>query len=148
MSLFDVSVLVGLSGLDPLAFHSVIPEQGLVTLLKLGSFGQVIHGGRHPVRTVAKGNSTQFPQSILQTFTEACKALGMADGARFPVRVGQYEVIEHVWKALSADCDCEFGEVGEIRRADIAGMMFLDKIHFLCRPFGRPPVFDLALQST
>ncbi len=65
MALFDVAVLVGLPGLDRLAFESVMLEQSLVSPSEHFRLGVVIDRGGQAIGAVSRGDSSQFPQGVL-----------------------------------------------------------------------------------
>src|ERR1700722_9957565 len=115
MTLLDVAILIGLSRLDRLAFELVMREQSLVSSSEhLGLWVAVDRGGQ-AIGAVSPGDSSQFPQGVLQALAEALKALGEADGASLPVGVGQHEVIDHVVERLAEDGDAELGHAGKVR---------------------------------
>ncbi len=93
-------------------------------------------------------NSSQFPQGVLDSFGEALKALGEADGAGLPVGVGEDEVIDHVVEQLAEDGDAELGHAGEVTLGEPPRLVDLREEHLLGRPFEGPPLFDSALQAT
>lgn len=148
MALLDVAVLVGLPGLDRLAFEAIMGEQSLVSAGEhLGVWVAVDRGG-HAIGAVSPGDSSQFPQGVLQALAEALEALGEADGAGLPVGVGQDEVVDQVVEGLAEDGDAEFGHAGEITLGEATGFVDLCEEHLLGRPFEGPPLFDPALQTT
>jgi len=51
--LLDVAILMGLGCLDLLAHHPVIVQQRLITPRELLRLREVVHGGTHPVRSMA-----------------------------------------------------------------------------------------------
>lgn len=124
-----------------------MPQQRLVVLLKINLLGQVVYRRRHPVRAMQQRHPTQLPESVLEPFAQARKALGRADRARFPVRIRQHEVVHHMRKQLTADRDPKLGHVREVRLAELAGTMLLNKEHLLRRSFTRSPALDPTLQG-
>jgi hypothetical protein len=147
MTLFDVAILVGLSRLDCLAFEMVMREQRLVSLSEhLGSRIAVDRGGQ-AIGAVSPGDSSQFPQGVLETFAEALEAFGEADGARLPVGIGEHEVIDQVVEGFAEDGDAEFGHAGEVALGEPARLMNLGEEDLLGRPFEDAPEFDPPLQG-
>jgi hypothetical protein len=96
---------------------------------------------------VSLGNSSQFPEGVLQTFGEALEALGEADGASLPVGVGENEVIDHVVERLAEDGDAELGHAGEVGFGESPRLMDLSEEDLLGRPFEGSPQFDPSLQN-
>jgi hypothetical protein len=148
MTLLDVTILIGLSGLDRLAFELVMREQSLVSPSKhLGLWVAVDRGGQ-AIGAVSPGDSSQFPQGVLQTLAEALEAFGEADGAGLPVGVGQHEVIDHVVERFAEDGDAELGHAGEITLGEPPRLVDLGEEDLLGRSFEGTPLFDPPLQTT
>jgi hypothetical protein len=148
MTLLDVAILVGLPRLDRLTFEPVMREQSLVSPREhLGLWIAVDRGGQ-AIGAVPPGDSSQFPQGVLQALAEALEALGEADGAGLPVGVGEHEVIDQVVERLAEDGDAELGHAGEIRFGEPARLVGLREEDLLGRPFEGTPPFDPALQAT
>jgi hypothetical protein len=148
MTLLDVAILVGLSRLDRLAFEPVMREQSLVSSSERLGFGVAVDRGGQAIGAVPSGNSSQFPQGVLQALAEALEALGEADGASLPVGVGQHEVIDHVVERFAEDGDAELGHAGKVRLGEPTRLMDLGEEDLLGRPFEGAPPFDPALQAT
>src|SRR3954451_1381521 len=70
MTLFDVAILVGLSRLDRLAFEPVMREQSLVASSEHLGFGVAVDRGGQAIGAVTPGDSSQFPQGVLQALAE------------------------------------------------------------------------------
>ena len=141
MALFCVAVLVGLPRVDLLHDQTVVSHQRLISPSKLLSIRQVVHGRAHPVRAMALGHSSQFPECLLQPLAEALEALGKTDRGRLPVRVGEHEMIDHMVEGLACQGHVQARHVGEVGRAQTAGIMGLREEHLLGRP-ARPPAID------
>ena len=148
MRLLDVAILVGLPGLDRLAFELVMREESLVSASEHFRFGIAVDRGGQAIGAVSLWNSSQFPEGVLQTLAETFKALGETDGAGLPVGVGEDEVIDHVVERLAEDGDAEFGHAGEVRFGEPTWLVDLGEEHLLGRPFESTPLFDPALQAT
>ncbi len=93
------------------------------------------------------GNAAQLGQGILQAVTEALEALGEADRAGLPVRVGQHEVVDQVRERLAVDGHLQAAGVREVGGAQVAGLVDLAEEHFLGRPVQGAPLLDVALQG-
>lgn len=148
MTLLDVAILVGLSRLDRLAFEAIMGEQSLVASSEQLGFGVAVDRRGQAIGAVSPGDSSQFPEGVLQTFGEALEALGEADGAGLPVGVGEHEVIDQVVERLAEDGDAELGHAGEVALGETSRLMDLGEEHLLGRPFEGPPLFDPPLQAT
>jgi hypothetical protein len=101
--LLDVTVLVGVAGLDLLPQKSVVPQQRLVAAGELLGVRQVVDRRAQPVGAVPQRHAPQLPQGVLQPLAEALQALGKADRRRLPVGVGQHEVVRQVGERLALD---------------------------------------------
>jgi hypothetical protein len=145
MALLHVAVLVRPRRVDGLAPQAVVVQQPLITLLKRLSITARRHCGGQRIGAVYLWHAAQFPQGVLQSSAEALEALGEADRAGLPVRVGQHEVVDQVRKWLTVDGDAEAGAVREVGGAQPAGVMHLGEEHFLGRPRQGPPLFDASL---
>jgi hypothetical protein len=148
MTLFDVAILVGLSRLDRLALEAVMRKQSLISPGEhLGLLIGVDRRGQ-TIGTVSPGNSSQFPQGVLQPFAEALETLGEADRTGFPVGVGEHEVVDQVIEQFAGDRHAEFTHVGEVTLGESSRLMGLCEEHLLGRPFEGAPSFDPPLQTT
>jgi hypothetical protein len=147
MTLLDVTILVGLPRPDRLAFEPVMFEQSLVSPSEHLGFRIVVDRGRQAIGAVSPGDSSQFPQGVLQALAEALEALGEADGARLPVGIGEHEVIDQVVERLTEDGDAEFGHAGEVALGEPPRLVDLREEDLLGRSFESPPLFDPPLQS-
>jgi hypothetical protein len=96
---------------------------------------------------VSPGDSSQFPQGVLEAFAEALEALGEADGAGLPIGIGEHEVIDHVVERLAEDGDAEFRHAGEVALGEPPWLMNLGEEHLLGRSFEDAPEFDPPLQG-
>jgi hypothetical protein len=148
MTLLDVAILVGLSRLDRLAFEPVMREQSLVAAGERLGFGVAVDRGGQAIGAVSLGDSSQFPQGVLEALGEARETLGEADGAGLPVGVGEDEVIDHVVERHAEDGDAELGHAGEVGFGEPARLVNLREEHLPGRPFEGTPLFDPPLQAT
>lgn len=141
-----VPVLVTRRRVRLLHHHAVVPHQLLVTLRELALVRQVVHRRAQAIAAMPLGQATQFPQRVLQPFTQTLKTLREADRHRLPVRVRQHAVIHQVLKRLAADGHAQVVHRGEVRGAQSAGEMDLGKEDFLGWARRRPPVLHAPLQ--
>jgi hypothetical protein len=147
MTLLDVTILVGLPRPDRLAFEPVMFEQSLISPSEHLGFRIVVDRGRQAIGAVSPGDSSQFPQGVLQALAEALEALGEADGARLPVGIGEHEVIDQVVERLTEDGDAELGHASEVALGEPTGFVNLGEEHLLGRSFEDAPEFDAPLQG-
>ena len=105
MALLDISILMGLAGVDGLSFQAIVGQQGAITLLEQITIAKVIHRGGEPIGAVHLGNSSQFPEGVLEPLAEALETLGKADRRSLPIGIGQDEVIDHVIKRFTGQRD-------------------------------------------
>jgi hypothetical protein len=147
MTLLDIAILVGLSRLDRLTFESIMLEQCLVSPSEHFRAGIAVDRGGHAIGAVSPGDSSQFPQGVLQALAEALEALGEADGAGLPVGIGEHEVIDQVVEGLAEDGDAELGHASEVALGEPPRLMNLGEEHLLGRSFEDAPEFDPPLQG-
>ena len=146
MALFDIAVLVAMSGLDLLRRQTVVAQQTFIAVGELRRPHRVVDRRRQPVRPVPLRHLAQLPQGILQAFAQALEALREAHRSRFPVRVRQHEVIDQVRKTLPLDGHAQLFHVREVRGAQTTGMMLLREEHLARWTFRRAPLLHLPLQ--
>ena len=147
VALLDVAILVGLPRPDRLAFEPVMREQSPVAAGEHLGFGIAVDRRGQAIGAVTLGNSSQFPQCVLQALAEALEALGEADRAGLPVGVGEHEVIDHVVERLAEDGDAELGHAGEIRLGETTRLVDLREEHLLGRPLEGTPLLDPPLEA-
>ncbi len=147
MTLLDIAVLVGLPRRDRLRLQAVVSQQLPVSSREPLGVGIGPDRGAEPVGAVQPGNSSQFPQGILQPVAQALPALREADGAGLPVRIGEHEMVDQVVERLADDRDAQLGHVREVRGTEPTRFMGLREEHLLGRPFEGPPLFDPPLQG-
>lgn len=146
MRRLGVAVFVGLPRLDLLAHQGIVPQQPLITLGEVASLRQIIHGAAEAIAAVPLGHAAQFRERILQPHAQALETLGEAERHRFPVRVGQHEVINQMRERLPGKGHVQTVHVCEVRGAQPARMMDLREVHFLARSIRRAPLSDPPLQ--
>jgi hypothetical protein len=147
MALLHVAVLMRPGRVDGLALQAVVLQQTLITLLKRVPLAAGRHGGGQRIGAMHLWHTAQFRQRVLQPGTETLEALGEADRARLPVRVGQHEVVDQVCQRLTVDGNAQAGAVREVRGTQPAGLMHLGEEHFLGRSVQSPPLFEAPLQG-
>ncbi len=147
MTLFHVAVLVRLCRVDGLALQTVVPQQGLVATLKGRSITPRRDRSSQGIGAMDPRHTAQFGQGVLQAVTEALEALGKADGAGLPVRVGQDEVVDQVGQRHAPDRDLQASDVSEVRGTQPTRLVDLSEEDFLGRPVQGAPLFDVPLQG-
>jgi hypothetical protein len=148
MTLLDVAVLVGFSWLDRLGFEAIVGHQGLVSPGERPGVRIGVDRRGQSIGAVPPGNSSQFPQGVLQPFAETLEALGEADRTGFPVGIRQHEVIDQVVERRAGEGDAERAHVGEIALGEPPRLVGLCEEHLPGRPFQGAPLFDPALEAT
>src|SRR3954462_6269645 len=131
MTLLDVAILVGLSRLDRLSFEAVMRQQCLVSPSEHFGFGIAVDRRGQAISAVPPGDSSQFPQGVLQALAEALETLGETDGAGLPVGIGEDEVIDHVVERLAEDGAAELGHAGEVALGEPTRLMNLREEYLL-----------------
>ncbi len=147
MALLGVPVLVCLPRLDRLRLQAVMVQQGLVPPGEQLGSGVGLDRGPEAVGAVLPGNSSPFPQGVLQPRAQALPALREADGAGLPVRGGEHEVVDQVVERLAGDGDAQLGHVREVRGPEPARFVVLCEEHLLGRSLGGPPVCEPPLEG-
>ena len=93
------------------------------------------------------GNSSQFPEGVLEPLAEALETLGKADCGSLPIGIGQNKVIDHVIKRFAGQRDVQVVHVREVGGSQLAGPMDLIEKDLLGWTLGGSPRFDLPLQG-
>src|SRR5207302_10877245 len=101
----------------------------------------------HPVGAVHGRDAAQLPHGVLEALAEALEALGETERDTLPVGVSEDEVVEHVLKRGALDGNAQAVRVGEVRSAELSGLMELGEEDLPGRPRGGPPLLDAALQG-
>lgn len=143
----DVAVFVGLTHVDPLARHTIVREQIAIPRLEFPFVREVVDGGGETVASVSPWRSAQFPEGILQTVGEGLERLGHAERDRFPVRVGEDEVVDHVFERLAGERDAERVHPREIGGGDVAGVVDLSEDDGLVGSLECPPLTDASFEG-
>lgn len=146
---FHVAVFMRFSHIDPMAFQTIVPEQGLVTFGELLVAGQVIHRRRQAVASHAVGDAAGQMQSILKPDGQCLVRLGMAEMHVFPIGVGEDRMKQEVLISSASDRHAQCVQVDEVEGDHIPRMMHLGKLDllrdavvelpFLHPPLQRPP---------
>jgi hypothetical protein len=146
MRRLTVAVLVRLANIDPLTGQAIMVQQAAIAGLKLALGRQVVDGRTQAVAAMPPRHASQFPQGVLQAVGQGFERLRRTHGYRFPVGVGEHEVIDHVLEALAEDGNAQSVHAGEVRGRQIARVMHLaehDRAPFTRRG---PPVLDTPLE--
>lgn len=101
--LLDVAVLAPFSRLRLLRDQAVVGDQARIPPRELLLLRKVVHRQAHPVGAMPSRNAAQFEQRLLQPLRQTLEALGKTDRRRFPVRIGQHEVIKQMLERLTPD---------------------------------------------
>jgi hypothetical protein len=147
MTLFHVAVLVRLRRVDGLALQTVVPQKSLVATLKGRSITPWRNRSGQGIGAMDPRHAAQFGQGVLQAVTEALEALGEADGAALPVRVGQDEVVDQVGERHAPDRDLQARDVGKVRGTQPTRFVDLSEKDLLGRPMQGTPLLDVPLQG-
>lgn len=142
-----IAVLVRLPGVDPLSRQAVVIQQVAVAGLELPRRREVVHCRAETVAAVPPGHTSEFPQRRLHAVGKRLEGLRDAQAHRFPVRVGQDEVVDHVLERLPRDRDAQRGHVREIGRGEVGGLMHLAEDRELGRSVAGPPLPDPPLEG-
>src|SRR5438045_2992425 len=109
------------------------PISRLATEEVLPPMWRVLPASTRTARARHARHAAQLGEGILQAVAEALEALGEADAAGLPVRVGQHEVVDQVRKRLAVDRHLQAAGVREIGGAQVAGLVDLAEEHLLGR---------------
>jgi hypothetical protein len=142
-----VAVLVRLPRVDPLARHAVVRQQVAIPRLKFPRRREVIDGGSQAVAAVPSRHTAEFPEGVLQAVGERLERLRGTQSHRFPVRVGEHEVVDHVIERLAGNRDVQRVHVREVGGREIAGVVDLAEHDGLARPVDRAPLPHAALEG-
>jgi hypothetical protein len=135
-----VAVLMRLADVDPLTRHAVVGEQVPIPRLKLPRRRQVVHGRSQAVAAVPPRHAAQVPERRLQPVGERLERFRRTNAYRFPVRVGQHEVVHQVIERLPGNRNAQIVHAGEVRRREVPGLMHLAEHDRAVGPGQRPPL--------
>ena len=144
---FGIAVLVGFSGIDPLASQTVVCQQIAVSGLEFPRRRVVVHRCGETVAAMPSRHATECVQGVLQSIGEGLERFGQANAHRFPVRVGEDEMVDHVVERLACDGDGERIHVCEVRSGEIANVMHLSDDGELARTVAGPPLANAAFKG-
>jgi hypothetical protein len=147
MALLGVAVFMRLPRVDRLTLQAIVAQQPVVTLLQRVPVAAGGHRCGQRVGAMHLRHAAQFPQRVLQTGTQTLEALGEADRATLPVRVGQHEVVNQMRERDAADGDAQVGAMGKVGSTESARFVNLGEEHFLGRPLHGSPLLDPPLQG-
>ncbi len=147
MTLLTIPVLMAAGGVGRLGRDLVVPQQRLIAGGVLLRIAVLVNRHTHAVGAMTVGDAAQMPQGVLQPFAQTGETLGKADGHILPVRVGQHEVIQQVRKRLAGDGDAQGIHVGEVRRAQPTGFVYLAEKDLLGRTVLGLPDADAAFDG-
>jgi hypothetical protein len=85
VALFDIAILIAVTGLPLDALHSIVIQQSLVTAGELLRTLEGMHGGGQTVGAMLLVHPAQLPQGILQSLAESFQTF--ADSARIRASV-------------------------------------------------------------
>ena len=122
-------------------------QQVAIPRLEFPLLGVIVDGGGQAVAAVPSRYAAQFPQRILQAVGERLERLRRTHRHRFPVRVGQYEVVHQVIERLAGDGDVQRVHVREVRRGQIAGLVNLAEHDGLAGPVEGAPLPHATLKG-
>ena len=142
-----IAVLVRLTHVDPLTRQAVVRQQVAIPRLEFPLLGVIVDGGGQGIAAVPSRHAAQFPQRILQAVGERLERLRRTHRHRFPVRVGQYEVVHQVIERLAGDGDVQRVHVREVGRGQIAGLMNLAEHDGLARTVEGSPLLHAAFEG-
>jgi hypothetical protein len=135
MTFLNIAVLIGTAGLYLAAFEAIVLCQALIVGGKDLRITNRIDRTGQIVGSVILRDSSELPEGVLQTRTEAFMALREANCAGLPVGVAQDKVVQHVVEGNPIDGDAQGFHPGEIRFAPFARSIDLRKEDLIDRPF-------------
>ncbi len=148
VALLHVAVLIGVGRLNRLPREAVVPQQRLVAPRERRRTLRARRDRRRQaIGAVQLRHAAQLPQGVLQALGQALVALGEADRARLPVRVGQHEVVDQVVERRPGDGHTQVGAVREVAGAEPARVVDLGEEHLLGRSLQGAPLPQASLQG-
>jgi hypothetical protein len=147
MTLLGVTVLMARRRVGDLPLQAVMPQQRLIPLRERLPVCAGRNGGGEPVGAVRLRYAAQFPEGVLQAFTEALQALAEAQCAGLPVRVGQHEMEDEVRQGNAADGHFQAGAMSEVGGAQTARFVDLGEEDLFGRAVQGASFLEAALQG-
>src|SRR5215213_2881713 len=147
MRLLDVAILVAPARGITIGLNPVMRQRSKVAVVEgAGSVTQLVSGRREVVRPMQLRRFAQLPDGRLEAANQSLEALRKADPPRFPIRVGQDEVVEKVVEALADEADPQLIHACEVALARLSRAMLLGEHHLSLRTLRGPPTTDPSLQ--
>ncbi len=146
MALFGIAVLVAAAGIDRLATHLVVTQQGAIAVREPFGVAILVDRQTHAIRTMLLRHSAQLPEGILQAGAEALEAFAETDADVFPVRISQHKVVDQVGKRHARDRHVQAGQMREVRGGELPRLVLLGEEYFPIRSLRGAPMFDPPLQ--
>jgi hypothetical protein len=144
---FRIAILVRLPDVDPLTGQTVVIQQIAIARLEFPRLREIVHRRAEAVAAMPPRHAAEFPQGVLQAFGECLKRLRRADTHRFPIRIGQDEVVDQVIEWLPLDGDAEGIHVREIGGGEVADLMDLPEDGEFAGSVARTPLPDAAFKG-
>lgn len=142
-----VAVLVRLAHIDPLAGQAIVFQQPAIAGLKFALGRQVVDRRAQAVAAMPPRHAAEFPQRVLQAVGQGLERLRRAEGDRFPIRVREHEVIDHVREGLAQNGHPQCVHGGEVGGRQVTRVVLLAE-HDRVRWTGRgPPVLHAPLEG-
>jgi hypothetical protein len=142
---FHVPVFMRLSHVDPMPFHAIVIEQGLVLLGELLVAGKIVDRRSEAVAPHPLWHAASQMQGVLKSRRQGFKRLGMAEMNGLPIGIREDRVKQHVIIRSAANRDPQAIQDDEVKRDHVPRMMNLRKRDFLLDsvvefPFLHPPL--------
>jgi hypothetical protein len=146
MGRLGVAVLVWLPNIDPLTCQPVTVQKGAVTRLEFPLHRQIVDRCGQTIAPMPPRHAAQLPQRVLQSVRQGLERLRGTQRHRFPVRVGQHEVIRQLLEPLAGNGDSQGTQLGEVGSGQVPGMMHLAEHHLPGGTEGHSPVVHTPFQ--
>jgi hypothetical protein len=148
VGLFDIAILMGYTRVVPRGLHAVVLHECLIAGAPLLAFfrPKLVDGSAQVIGPVLLRHTAHLPECLLQPLRQRFKALALADGDGFHIRVRENKVEEPMGKGFPGQGNCQVVHPGKIRLAPLAWRVLLGKDDLTVRPVQRAPGRDVSLQ--
>jgi hypothetical protein len=145
---FDITVLVGASGVRSLSDAAVVIHQRRVASRQSRAVGVVSNGRAERVGAMLNRHTTELPKRILNSLAECFEGFGETQRNGFDVAVRQHAVKERVLESRSGNLHVQRIANGEIACRESSRVVILRKENRLVGTVDRSPIGDPSLERS
>ena len=144
----DVSILMGLGNVNPMALQTVVIKQIRILSGEFFVARKVVHRGRQTVTANPTRDTARPMQGILQARREGLEGLRMTEVNVFPVGIREDRVKQHVLEGFACDGNVQRIHHDEVKGDHVARMVNLREHDLLLHPVLELPTPHSPLEGS